>query len=357
VGIALAAVIALLALTLLTLWAVLYQLVRQQGRVLLRLDGIERTVAGARDLPPSEPRANGNAQPARRGLAIGEHVSSFRLTDVDGREVALEDFRGKRVALVHWSPQCGFCELIAGELAELQNDLRRNRTELVLVASGDAEANRALAAQHGMKAPILLLDGRTVDAFSGLGTPVAYLLDEEARVAKQIAIGANEVPQLLRDACAKKLRSERSMKESRIERQGLTPGTPAPSFDLPDVRGGRVSLDDYRGRRVLLVFTDPHCGPCDAVAPELARFARQSDGVDLVVVGRGELDENREKAVEHDFGCPYVLQDKWKLSKQYGIFATPVAFLIDEHGVIEREVAQGATQILELARGAQSVAV
>ena len=49
-----------------------------------------------------------------------------------------------------------------------------------------------------------------------------------------------------------------------------------------------------------------------------------------------------------------MLQPGWRLSKEYGIFATPVAFLIDEEGVIERDVARGPTEILALAREALS---
>ena len=39
-----------------------------------------------------------------------------------------------------------------------------------------------------------------------------------------------------------------------------------------------------------------------------------------------------------------VLQERWKLSKEYGIFAAPVAFLIGEDGVIERNVAKGVEE-------------
>ena len=35
------------------------------------------------------------------------------------------------------------------------------------------------------------------------------------------------------------------------------------------------------------------------------------------------------------------LQDRWTLSKLYGIFAFPVAFLIDEEGMISHDVTQG----------------
>src|SRR5882724_5504011 len=34
---------------------------------------------------------------------------------------------------------------------------------------------------------------------------------------------------------------------------GLTPGVPAPAFELPDLSGARTSLAQFRGRRVLLV--------------------------------------------------------------------------------------------------------
>jgi hypothetical protein len=44
-----------------------------------------------------------------------------------------------------------------------------------------------------------------------------------------------------------------------------------------------------------------------------------------------------------------VIQDGWRVSKQYGIFATPVAFLIDENGLIAAKVARGREEILRLA--------
>jgi peroxiredoxin len=147
----------------------------------------------------------------------------------------------------------------------------------------------------------------------------------------------------------KQLATERPVTESRIEREGLKAGTRAPLFSQPDLHGRAISLEEYRGRRVLLVFSDPNCGPCNALAPELVRLDAENSALQLLMVSRGDLEENRLKAREHGFAFPLVLQDKWNLSKEYGIFATPVAFLIDEEGVIEKPVAIGADGILELA--------
>ena len=144
----------------------------------------------------------------------------------------------------------------------------------------------------------------------------------------------------------------RELRESRVIRDGLKAGTPAPRFSLPDIHGGMVSLDQFRGRKVLLVFSDPQCGPCDTLAPKLVRLhlKQRDNGMAVVMVGRGDREENEKKAIEYGISFPVVLQEKWKLSRQYGIFATPVAFLIDKDGVIVRNVATGTDEVMALAR-------
>lgn len=340
-------VVGVLALALVALASVVFGLLRQHGRLLLRVEALEQGRAPA--LQGAAAGRNGGPE----GLPPATPLPAFRLPDLGGHEVGLEDLHGRRVLLVHWDPGCGFCRSIAPELAALQGDLRRRKTELVLVSRGDAESNRRLAGEHGLECTVLLQpEGPPIEAFARLGTPVAYLLDEKGRVAKPLALGAEEVPELARSAAGRKrLASERPLAESRIEREGLRAGTAAPSFSLPDLGGRTLSLDDYRGKRVLLVFSDPDCGPCEELAPALAGFHREhrGRGLELVMVSRGEPDENRREAARHGIDFPVVLQPGRKVSKQYGIFATPVAFLVDERGVIARDVARGRDEVLRLA--------
>ena len=103
-----------------------------------------------------------------------------------------------------------------------------------------------------------------------------------------------------------------------------------------------------------MVFTDPQCGPCDELAPDLVRLDRKhgNNGLAVIMVGRGDAEQNKKKASEHGIRFPVVLQERWKLSREYGIFATPVAFLIGKDGVIMRNVAKGPDQIMALARAA-----
>jgi peroxiredoxin len=331
-------------------WSLLHVL-RQHGRLLLRLEALEARIGTDEGL--------GRAEQGLPGLLPATPFPPFRLPSLNDGEVALEEFRGERVLLVHWSPDCGYCRQIAPELAGLHEGLRKRKTELVLVSYGSPEANRALLEEHGLTCRVLLQpDGATVEGFAHMGTPVAYLLDEKGRIAKPVAVGARDVPELAAHAAGRhaRLRTERPISESRIEREGLKAGTPAPRFELPDLAGGKVSLVEHRGRRVLLVFSDPDCGPCEELLPELARLHRErsSEELSVVMVSRGGVEENQRKAEAFGLEFPVALQSGWKLSKKYGIFATPVAFLVDEEGVIEREVARGRSEILSLAHAALS---
>ena len=344
-------VILLLSLILLISCGVLYllyQIVKQQGRLLFRLDTIEERLG------------LDSERSAQTQLEVGKPFASFKLRDLTGKEIALDDFRGNRVFVVNWNPQCGFCELIAPDLAKLQERFKKCSVQLLLIAGGDGKTNRKLAEEHGLYCPILLhhrSDG--LETFAGLGTPVACFLDRTGRIAKPVAVGSEEVP-----ALASEIVTEESSEPpppgnnplipSRLERNGLKAGTPAPLFRLPDILGHEISLEKYRGRRVLLVFSDPHCGPCDQLAPHLVRLhhRHRNNNLGLIMISRGEVEENRRKAAQHAISFPVVLQRKWEISKDYGIFAMPVAFLIGEDGAIAKSVARGVEEIVQLVESA-----
>ena len=145
--------------------------------------------------------------------------------------------------------------------------------------------------------------------------------------------------------------TNRSLACSKINRSGLKAGTRAPEFRLPRLDSGELSSDQLRSRRVL-VFSDPHCGPCNHLAPELEKFHRAHPDIALVMVSRGEPKENRAKVKEHGLTFPIVLQQQWEISRRYAMFATPIAYLIDENGVIAQDVAVGVDPVLALLQNA-----
>src|SRR3954466_16307317 len=141
----------------------------------------------------------------------------------------------------------------------------------------------------------------------------------------------------------------RSLARSKIKRDGLKAGTIAPEFRLPRLDGkGDLGLEELRGRRVLLVFSSPECGPCAALAPQLEQLHRAHPQIEIVLISRGEPKENRQKVKEHGLTFTVVLQQQWEISRRYAMFATPIGYLIDEAGLIARDVAIGAEAILGL---------
>jgi len=104
----------------------------------------------------------------------------------------------------------------------------------------------------------------------------------------------------------RQLPTERPLSESRILRSGLAPGTPAPGFDLPAVSGGTTSLAGFRGRGVLLVFSDPACGPCQSLLPQLAELptASTTGSLQVVLVSRGDAHQNQPLIDAHGIRFP-----------------------------------------------------
>jgi peroxiredoxin len=141
--------------------------------------------------------------------------------------------------------------------------------------------------------------------------------------------------------------ADRSLPNSRVNPDGLCVGMMAPAFSLPTVDGRAVALADYAGRRVLLVFSDPACGPCLELLPRLDAAARMSD-VPVLVISRGTVEANREQLVEARSSLTVALQANWEISTLYAKFATPIAYLVDEQGRIASEVATGGSAILSL---------
>lgn len=128
---------------------------------------------------------------------------------------------------------------------------------------------------------------------------------------------------------------------------GLPVGAPAPGFALPALDGGEVDLEDLRapGKPVVLLFTDPSCGPCAELLPEVSRWQRKyADKLTISVVGRGSVEENSAEVSEHEVEN-VLLQEDWEVADAYEVEATPSAVVVNPEGTIESPVAQGPADV------------
>src|SRR5262249_26862757 len=120
---------------------------------------------------------------------------------------------------------------------------------------------------------------------------------------------------------------------NRMNRTGLAPGRLAPIFSLPDVTGTLISPADFAGRELLLVFVQAGCSHCRTIVPELNRIQR-SGRFQVLAINHAEPDAASCRAREVGGSFPVLVQQEWNVSRQYEVFATPFAFLIDPRGII-----------------------
>ncbi len=117
-------------------------------------------------------------------------------------------------------------------------------------------------------------------------------------------------------------------------------GTAAPDFSLPDYDGKLVSLNDFRGRKgLLVVFMCNHCPYVRHVAPELSKLADeyQQRGVGVVGISSNDIlahpDDAPEKmkieAVLQGYRFPYLYDADQAIAAAYHAACTPDFYLFD----------------------------
>ncbi len=116
-------------------------------------------------------------------------------------------------------------------------------------------------------------------------------------------------------------------------------GQDAPVFALRDDNGNAVSLDQYRGKIVVMNLWASWCPPCRAEMPDLQTVAREfaKDGVVVIGVNQGESAE-RAATFAHslDIAFPIWVDDSQRYGRVYAALGLPTTVVIDRHGIVER---------------------
>src|SRR5712692_9836306 len=177
-----AIVVALLALES---W-VLFQTMKQQGRLLLRLEALEARFAGS---------AGGDTF---RGLPVGSQAPAFSLSDLHAEVLTLDALRapGKPVVLIFSDPGCGPCTALLPEVGRWQRDYAGKLT-VTLISRGSVEANRAKTSEHGISQVLLQHEREIAEAYQDQGTPGAVLVRPDGTIGSPLALGADAIRALV----------------------------------------------------------------------------------------------------------------------------------------------------------------
>jgi peroxiredoxin/uncharacterized membrane protein YphA (DoxX/SURF4 family) len=322
-------------------WWFLFQLVRQNGRLLARIEVLE----GWRLAGGVAPSANGSA----KGLPVGTQAPDFELPGLNGERLTLDSLlaSGKPVMLLFTNSDCGPCIEMLPEIARWQEDLAEMLT-ISLISGGEPKENRAKSSEHGLR-DVLLEDGGVSDEYEVHGTPSAVLVRPDGTIGSSIAEGGEAIGALVAFA-----RGYAAAQREAMPERGPKPGEPAPDLRLPDLEGEIVDLEDFRGEKTLVLFWDPGCEFCQQILPDLKRWeANRPEGAPrLLVVSAGAEEANREQG----FASKVVLDQQFAVGQALGADGTPSAVLVDEEGKVASELALGTTAVLDLTRARQTQA-
>ena len=138
-------------------------------------------------------------------------------------------------------------------------------------------------------------------------------------------------------------------------------GKVVPDFSTTDLDGKAISLQQYRGKVVLLDFWGVWCGFCSRELPNLKKVynSYRDQGFDIIGVS---LDDEksvlREYIKENDMQWRQISSGKrWEedpLAQQYGVTGIPTQWLIDRDGTLITHKARGETlegQVIEALKG------
>jgi peroxiredoxin len=131
----------------------------------------------------------------------------------------------------------------------------------------------------------------------------------------------------------------------------VTKGQKAPGFDLPTLKGSRVSLKGLVGKVVVLDFWAQWCEPCKQELPELEKLAKAYAGKAVFVGVNLDKTSSNADRLARQLGLSFdvALDPSGSVAGTYDLPKMPTSFVIDRKGIV-RYVHEGFEGAGDVAR-------
>lgn len=116
-------------------------------------------------------------------------------------------------------------------------------------------------------------------------------------------------------------------------------GEAAPQFSLAD-SDHSISLNQFRGRVIVLNFWATWCPPCLDELPSLMTLSHEAQQRGIVVLGVSEDEsesEYRKFLAEHHVDMLTVRDVRRAAAPLYGTYVYPETYVIDANGIVRRK--------------------
>ena len=113
----------------------------------------------------------------------------------------------------------------------------------------------------------------------------------------------------------------------------------APDFTLTTFEGATISLEELRGKPVVINFWASWCPPCRIEAPLIERTWRAYENRDLIFLGVN-IQDREDDALNYirqfDITYPNGPDPNGEIAIDYGVSGLPVTFFVSRNGEVVR---------------------
>jgi peroxiredoxin len=224
-------------------------------------------------------------------------------------------------------------ELVAAALGEKNVALAHYEFGIVLMDEGlDRHKDELFTRAHDEMTKALAAYPNFPDAMLVDGKALAHLKQDDAAKA--------QFEQFVKMKPAEDPDRQRALRY--ISQPDLARARMAPPFAVTTTDGQRVSLDDLKGKVVLIDFWATWCAPCREALPHVRDIAKKFQGQPLVVLSVSvDTDEQKWKdfIAKNEMTWPQYRDQGFTgpIARMFGVEAIPHTFTIDADGMLQDE--------------------
>lgn len=301
------------------------------------------------DYAEPEPLEREDALPPVEGLPVGAPAPPFSFATLAGGQSSLAELLalGKPLLLLFVSPNCSPCRTLLPNVRAWQRDYGDFLT-IALLSKGTEKEVRSKIAKYEATHVLLQGEFRIADEYQAEWTPAAVLIDRTGKIASPVTSGDEAIRALVTYAVttAESVQRNGSLPQIKLGKSLFNIGEPAPRFALTGFDDREIRLDSLLGKETLLLFWNPGCGYCKALADDLIRWETKTSHIQLVFIASGEAAEVKQESER--FRSLFLFDSDFDIGPMFGVDGTPSAVLLDATGRIASSLAVGEQNILGL---------
>jgi len=120
------------------------------------------------------------------GLCQGIKAPDFKLNTIDGKEIKLTDFKGKKIILNFWATRCPPCREEIPYFVKFYNE-NKNKIEIIGVAVGSKENEVIeIVKKYRITYPVCISDKNIEKLYGPINAvPTSFIIDENGYIKEK----------------------------------------------------------------------------------------------------------------------------------------------------------------------------